>query len=153
VVTEGWPLPRQRTTAFTTLWAGLFVLVVSILMALSPYRSGIAPSTLSVLLPLLSVIFVLVVGGWLAGYRERLSLGGSGVEREKRWFRRPLGRALAVQTPVFGVFTVHPKGASIRHVLLASGKGPLAYAIDPRAVEKLAVVEAEIGHAAGRAAE
>ena len=153
VVTEGWPLQRQRTAAFTTLWGGMFIFVVSILMALSPYRSGIAPSALAVLLPLLTVVYVLVVGAWLAGLRERLTLRSSGVELVRQWFGRVLGRPRVVQTPVFAVFAVTPKQSSLHHVLLATGQGPLAFGIDPRVAEKVTLADAELGHAAGRAAE
>jgi hypothetical protein len=153
VVAECWPLQRQRTAAYTTLWAGLFVLVVAFIMAVSPYRSGITPSALSVLLPALTALYVLVVGLWLLGLRERLTLQSSGVERATFWFGRPLGQVKATPARVHAAFTVAPKSVSIRHVVVATGNGPLAFAVDPEVAEKLSVRDHEIGPAAGRAAE
>jgi hypothetical protein len=153
VVAESWPLVRQRTAAFTSLWAGVFVLVVSIVLAVSPYRSGITPSFLSVVLPALAVVHALVVGAWLVGLRERLTLGSRRIECARLWFGRPLGRALTIDTTVNGVFSVGPTNTAVRHVLLATANGPLAFAVDPVVAEKLAFATHEIGPAAGRAAE
>jgi hypothetical protein len=153
IVAECWPLERQRTAAYTTLWAGLFILVVSIGMAASPYRSGITPSFLSVILPLLTVVYVLVLAAWLLGLRERLTFRASGLERLRFWFGRPLGRGKTVETRVHAVFPVGPKTAAIRHALVATDAGPLAYPVDLPAAERLAISDTEIGHTAGRAAE
>jgi hypothetical protein len=153
IVVECWPLQRQRTAAYTTLWAGLFVLVSSIIMAVSPYRSGIAPSFLSVLLPLLTVLYVLGVGLWLLGLRERLTFRATGIDRERLWFGRLIGAKNTVEARVLGVFPVGPELASIRHALVATDAGPLAYPVDQPVAERLAVAEHEFAHAAGRAAE
>ena len=150
---ETWPLERQRTAAYTSLWAGLFVLVVAIVMAMSPYRSGIAPSTLSVMLPLLTVVYVLAVGTWLVGLRERLTLKANAIERSRMWCGRPLGRPQRVEARVQAIFPVGPKTSSIRHVLVATDAGPLAFAVDPPAAERLAAADQQLRAAAGRAAE
>lgn len=147
------PLPRQRVAALTTLWAGCFVLVVSILMALSPYRSGITPSGLSVLLPGLSVAATLLIGVWLLGLRERLVLRARGIECSRAWFGRDLGPRRVFDVPVLGAFAVSPRGDTVRHLLVATGAEPLAFAAEPASGRALARAFSASGVAHGRAAE
>jgi hypothetical protein len=153
IVTESWPLERQRTAAYTTLWAGLFILVVSIAMAVSPYRSGVTPSLLSVMLPLLTIVYVLLVGAWLLGLRQRVTFRATGLEQLRTWFKRPLGRVKTVEVKIHAVFPVGPKSASIRHALVVTEAGLLAYPVDIPVAEQLAFADHDIGRAAGRAAE
>lgn len=147
------PLRRQRIAAITTIWGGVFVLVVASVMSLSPYRPVHVPSPLSLLLPSLSVMAVLAIGLWLLGVRERLVLDPRGVTRERLFFGRPLGVPAHIPGDISGIFPVAPALGPTLHVIVIANAEPLSFHADESSGRDLAGRMPAFNAATGRAAE
>jgi hypothetical protein len=120
------PLPGQRAAAYTTLWASAFVLVASFVMSDGPERHGLVPSALSIVLPCLSANILLVLGFWLLGLRERVTVTPAGVQRRRLWFKSKLKTTDLREVSILGAALVRPGTRSDGHLLLASEKGLFA---------------------------
>jgi hypothetical protein len=145
-------VPDQTIGAGTALWAAAFVPAATLVLALSPARPSLSPSTLAFVLPGLTAFYALVVGLWLLGLRETLTLDGGRITRRRGWFGRPLGGAL--ETPdVVGLYAVAPLGAPSRHLMAATRAGPVALPTDPQAGTALSRDLRTEERSAGRAAE
>lgn len=117
------PLAGQRPAAYTTLWASAFVLVASFVMSDGPERKGLVPSTLSLVLPGLGVLVLLVIGLWLLGLRESVTLTPTGLTRRRSWFRHELSAPETRVARVLGAALVRPGARSDGHLLVASDAG------------------------------
>jgi hypothetical protein len=144
-------VPDQAIGAGTALWGAAFILGATLVFSLSPARPNVAPTALALVLPVLTSFYALVVGLWLLGLRETLTLEGATLTRARRWFGKPLGTATATPA-VVGVFVIAPLGGPSRHLLVATRKGPVGLPTDPRAGTALAGYRGSI-EVAGRAAE
>jgi len=126
VTLEHPPLPGQLPAAYTTLWASAFVLVASFVMSDGPERKGLVPSTLSVVLPCLGALILLVIGLWLLGLRDRVTLTPNGVTRLRFWFGRELAPGESRAVRVLGAALVRPGARHDGHLLVASDAGLFA---------------------------
>jgi len=117
------PLAGQRAAAYTTLWASAFVLVASFVMSDGPERHGLVPSALSIVLPCLSANILLVMGVWLLGLRERVTVTPAGVKRRRLWFKSELTRVESRDVAILGAALVRPGARSDGHLLIASETG------------------------------
>lgn len=120
------PLPGQRAAAYTTLWGSAFVLVASFWMSDAPERHGLVPSALSIVLPCLSANILLVLGVWLLGLREHVTVTPAGVKRRRLWFKSELARVDSRDVAVLGAALVRPGARSDGHLLIASETGLFA---------------------------
>lgn len=147
------PLPGQRAAAYTTLWASAFVLVASFVMSDGPERHGLVPSALSIVLPCLSANILLVLGFWLLGLRERVTVTPAGVKRRRLWFKSELTRVDSREVSIHGAALVRPGARSDGHLLLASEAG--LFALPAVAPDGATLLEKRAGTtpAAERAAE
>ena len=147
------PLPGQRAAAYTTLWASAFVLVASFVMSDGPERHGLVPSALSIVLPCLSANILLVLGFWLLGLRERVTVTKAGVTRRRLWFKSELTSVDSREVAILGAALVRPGARSDGHLLLASEKG--LFALPAAAPDGATLLEKRAGTtpAAERAAE
>lgn len=145
-------VPDQAIGAGTALWAAAFIPGATFVLALSPARPNLMPTTLALVLPGLTALFALGVGLWLLGLRERLSLEGGRLTRQRCWFARPLG-AKEETAGVVGLYAVSPLGGPSRHLLVVTRNGPVALATDPQAGVALAHYPGAEERTAGRAAE
>lgn len=145
-------VPDQAIGTGTTLWAALFIPSATTVLALSPARPSLTPTVLALVLPALTALYALVVGLWLLGLRETLTLEGGHLTRRRLWFKKPLGSAL--ETPgVVGLYAVSPLGGRATHVLAATRNGPAGFSTDARAGEVVSQHAVADVVAAGRAAE
>lgn len=119
-------LAGQRMAAYTTLWASAFVLVASFVMSDGPERKGLVPSALSLVLPCLGALILLVIGLWLLGLREQVTLTPRSVTRRRFWFKRELALLDAREMQVLGAALVRPGSRSDGHVVIASDAGLFA---------------------------
>jgi hypothetical protein len=145
-------VPDQAIGTGTALWAAAFIPAATLVLAISPARPNLTPSALAFVLPGLTALYALVVGLWLLGLRETLTLEGSHVIRRRHWFGRPLGEA-AETSGVVALYPVAPLGGASRHLLAATKTGPIAIPTDPEAGAIVSgYLSAEV-RSAGRAAE
>lgn len=147
------PLPGQRAAAYTTLWASAFVLIASFVMSDGPERHGLVPGALSIVLPCLSANILLVLGFWLLGLRERVTVTPAGVKRQRLWFKTELTSVNSRDVPILGAALVRPGARSDGHLLLASKTG--LFALPAAAPDGANLLENRTGAtpAAERAAE
>jgi hypothetical protein len=145
-------VPDQAIGTGTALWGAAFIPAATLVLAVSPARPNLTPSTLAFVLPGLTALYALVVGLWLLGLRETLTLEGGRVIRRRHWFGRPLGSALET-TRVCGLYPVAPLGARAHHLLLSTEAGPVAIPTDPEAGLTISNYLSAQEAAAGRAAE
>jgi hypothetical protein len=145
-------VPDQAIGAGTALWAAAFIPSATVVLALSPARPSLTPTVLALVLPGLTALFALLVGLWLLGLRETLTLESGGITRRRRWFSSALG--VATETPgVVALRPVSPLGGASRHLLAATRSGPVAFPTDPEAGETLSRYPGAQDRTAGRAAE
>jgi hypothetical protein len=145
-------VPDQAIGAGTALWAAAFIPAATVVLALSPARPSLSPTALALVLPGLTALFALVVGLWLLGLRETLTLEAGRITRRRRWFSRALG--VVTETPdVVALLSVSPLGGPSRHLLAATRGGPVAFPSDGDAGAALSSYSAAQERAAGRAAE
>jgi hypothetical protein len=142
----------QAIGAGTALWAAAFIPAATLVLAISPARPSLTPTTLAFVLPGLTALYALAVGLWLLGLREKLTLDAGRITRRRDWFGRPFGHAL--ETPgVVGLYAVAPLGAPARHLLAATRAGPVALPTEPQAATALSSDWRPDERPAGRAAE
>jgi hypothetical protein len=145
-------VPDQAIGAGTALWAAAFIPVATVVLALSPARPSLVPTTLALVLPALTALYTLVVGVWLLGLKETLTLDQGRLTRRRSWFDRTLGGDLET-AGVVALYGVAPLGGTARHLLAATRNGPVAFPTHPQVTEALSrYLDAE-ETLAGRAAE
>jgi hypothetical protein len=145
-------VPAQAIGTGTALWGAAFIPAATIVLAISPARPNLTPSALAFVLPGLTALYALVVGLWLLGLRETLTLGGSRITRRRHWFGRTLGATLET-TGVISLHPVAPLGGSSQHLLVATEMGPVAIPTDPQAGATVSDYLSAEERASGRAAE
>lgn len=144
-------LPDQRIGAMTALWATLFVPGATLVLTLSPARPDEPPTSLALILPLLTALLSGVITALLFGLRQRVVIRGGRLETIRSWFGRPL-RDKATVEAVSGVFGVAPDGGAAEHLLVATPSGPIAIPTDRVAGPQWSLLPRP-GKAPGRAAE
>jgi hypothetical protein len=145
-------IPDQAIGAGTALWAGAFIPLATLVLALSPARPNLGPTTLALVLPALTSLYALAVGVWLFGLKETLTLERGQLTRRRFWFDHALGPNVETQD-VVALHGVAPLGGSTRHLLAATRTGPVAFPSEPRVGEALSRYPGEELPLAGRAAE
>jgi len=128
-IDEHGPLPDQRIGATTALWATLFVPGATLVLIVSPARPDEPPTTLALVLPLLTAVISGVIAAVLFGLRQRATIRGGRLETTRTWFGRPL-RASSPVEGVRGVFGVATDGGAAEHLLVATSTGLVAIPTD-----------------------
>lgn len=145
-------VPDQAIGAGTSLWAAAFIPGASVVLGVSPARPNLTPTTLALVLPALTALYALVVGLWLLGLRESVTIAKGRLTRRRRWFNRPLGTPVE-STGLVALYAVAPLGGASRHLLAATPAGPVALPSDPQAGVALGHYLGSQERSAGRAAE
>ncbi|HEX6764465.1 MAG TPA: hypothetical protein VF103_03285 [Polyangiaceae bacterium] len=135
-----WPV--QRNTAVIALVSGIFVLVVTWMLARSPERS-VAPSAFALVLPGLSASIGIALGTLLFGIRRRLERSGHGIVASLVLFGVTLGKKASLTPAPRRVFGVAPIAGPVRHALFSTSDGPFALSSDARGVARLALPAVE----------
>lgn len=127
--------PAQRRVGGTTLVAGVFVLISTVVFIRSPERT-IGPSPLELVLPGLAATVVIALGAFFWGVRRRVEVSGDGIDASLVLFGVPLGKATRL-APIAPAFAVSPDDGPVRHVLLATPSGPVSMIADRDGAERL----------------
>jgi hypothetical protein len=125
---ESLALAGQRHAAFATLWASAFVLSATFIMSESA-RALVTPSGLSIVLPIVSAVFVLVAGLWLLGLRGRVVLGPTGVAHRRSWFGWQLGRPQSLEAAVRAAAIVGSTNGTLAHLVVVTEQGLRAFPV------------------------
>ncbi len=134
--------PAQRRVAGTTLVAGVFVLISTVVFVRSPERT-IGPSALELALPGLAAGLTIALGAVFWGMRRRIELSAGGIEASVTLFGVPLGKTRRLGPTTAPAFAVSPDDGPIRHVLLATPSGPVSVIADPEGAERFVSRAAE----------
>ncbi len=116
----------QKATGFTSLGSTIFVLGFTAMLLSARLDRGLPILTLSLVLPALTVLYGVIVSGWLLGLQATLELKPEGLVYEQAWFGRVLRRQRVSFDRLARAYAVGP-AAQPTHVLLKSGSDWLAF--------------------------
>jgi hypothetical protein len=130
-----WPV--QKKTAAICLAAGVFVPLVTLVLARSPERS-VSPSALELWLTALSSLVGIALGTLFFGLRRRVTSSGGRIRTSLVLFGTSLGTETELGLAARRAFAVAPDARFVRHVIFPASGGPLSIAADPEGAMLLA---------------
>jgi hypothetical protein len=143
----------QRIGAFTALWAAFFIPAATVVLALSPARPDLPPSTLALVLPALTALIALGIGLVLLGLHRTVTLTDGKLRTQRFWFKVRLGAEWTDPGRVVGAFSVAAGVTGPEHLLVATADGLTALPTGRQAGRLFPLYSGGAVGTAGRAAE
>jgi hypothetical protein len=147
------PVLDQRIGAFTALWAAFFIPAATVVLALSPARPDLPPSTLALVLPALTALIALGIGLVLLGLHRTVTLTDGKLRTQRFWFKVRLGAEWTDPGRVVGAFSVAAGVTGPEHLLVATADGLTALPTGRQAGRMFPLYSGGAVGTAGRAAE